>query len=182
MSRFLVAAFYKFASLPDFQALKSVIHSAAIARDIMGTILLAEEGINGTIAGPAEGVRNLLDEIRKIEGLADLEHKESWAEENPFYRMKVRLKKEIVTLGVDGVSPTRTVGEYVRPEDWNDFVNDPDVVLIDTRNDYEVEIGTFKNAINPETTSFREFPDWLDRQEGISKDAKVAMFCTGGIR
>lgn len=182
MSRFLVAAFYKFAPFPEFESIKESILSAAVARDVMGTILLAHEGINGTVSGPEDGVRELLDELRKIDGFADMEHKESWADENPFYRMKVRLKKEIVTLGVDGVSPIKAVGEYVKPEDWNALISDPEVVVIDTRNDYEVEIGTFKNAIDPKTTSFREFPEWLDNQTELPKDKKIAMFCTGGIR
>ena len=182
MTSFLVAALYKFVSLPDFEDLKDGLYACANANDVMGTILLAHEGINGTIAGPEAGVRNLLACIRADERMADLEHKESWADENPFYRMKVRLKREIVTLGVEGVDPTTQVGEYVTPNKWNDLISDPDVVVIDTRNDYEVEIGTFKGAVNPQTTSFREFPDWLDRQDNALKEKKVAMFCTGGIR
>jgi len=182
MSNYLIAAFYKFVSLPDFKDLQSSILECAIANEVMGTILLAEEGINGTVAGPKTGVKALLAFIREDERIADLEHKASWAEENPFYRMKVRLKKEIVTLGVDGVSPTKQVGKYIEPEDWNDFIQDPDVVVIDTRNDYEVEIGTFKNALNPKTTSFREFPEWFEGQKDITNKPKVAMFCTGGIR
>ena len=182
MSQFLVAAFYKFVSLPDYKELQAGIHDCAVANEVMGTILLAEEGINGTVAGPEAGVKALLDFIKSDDRIADLEHKESWAEENPFYRMKVRLKKEIVTLGVDGVSPTKQVGNYIEPEDWNDFINDPDVVVIDTRNDYEVSIGTFKGAVNPETTSFREFPEWFEKQADLKKKPKVAMFCTGGIR
>ncbi len=182
MPSILVIAFYKFVSLPDFAELQAGIQSFASEQGIMGTILLANEGINGTVAGPEAGIRALLSHLKSDSRLTDLEHKESWAEENPFYRMKVRLKKEIVTLGVAGVSPTKTVGEYVSPADWNALISDPDVVVIDTRNDYEVEIGTFKGAINPETTSFREFPDWLDQQSDLKKDAKIAMFCTGGIR
>ena len=182
MSSFLVAALYKFVSLPDFERLKDSLYECAVRNEVMGTILLAKEGINGTIAGPERGVRDFISFIKQDERIADLEHKESWAEENPFYRMKVRLKREIVTLGVDGVDPTQDVGTYVTPEDWNDLINDPDVVLIDTRNDYEVAIGTFKGAVNPETKSFREFPEWLERQDNTLKKTKVAMFCTGGIR
>lgn len=181
MPSFLVVAFYKFVSLPDFADLQPRLLEAAKSNDVMGTILLADEGINGTVSGPEHGIRNLLDYIRIDPRIADLEHKESWAEENPFYRMKVRLKKEIVTLGVEGVSPTKQVGEYIAVEDWNEFITDPDVVVIDTRNDYEVAIGTFEGAVNPNTGSFREFPDWLDAQD-IRKDQKIAMFCTGGIR
>jgi UPF0176 protein len=182
MTQFLVAAFYKFVSLPDFAELQEGLASCARENDVMGTILLASEGINGTVSGPEKGLHALLDFIRSDERLSDLEHKESWANENPFYRMKVRLKKEIVTLGVEGVSPTKTVGDYVKPQDWNELISDPDVVVIDTRNDYEVEIGSFQNALNPNTTSFREFPQWLDAQEELPKDKKIAMFCTGGIR
>jgi len=182
MSRFLVAAFYHFADFPDFAEHQAGILDCAISNNIMGTILLAHEGINGTVAGSAEGIQALLDFIRADSRFATIEHKESWAAENPFYRMKVRLKKEIVTLGVEGVSPINQVGEYVKPEDWNEFIQDPDVVVIDTRNDYEVSIGTFRGAVDPATTSFREFPDWLDRQKNLPKDKKIAMFCTGGIR
>lgn len=182
MSNYLVAAFYHFVSLPDFADLQGRIQECAVENGVMGTILLADEGINGTVAGKPEGVHALLDHIRSDPRLAPLEHKESFAEENPFYRMKVRLKKEIVTLGVEGVSPTRAVGEYVEPEDWNALISDPDVVVIDTRNDYEVEIGTFKGAVDPKTTSFREFPDWFRKQADNLKKPKIAMFCTGGIR
>lgn len=182
MPSILVAAFYKFVSLPDFAELQSGIHDVALEHAVMGTILLADEGINGTVAGPEDGIKALLDYLKTDSRLVDIQHKESWADENPFYRMKVRLKKEIVTLGVDGVSPTKQVGEYVSPNDWNALISDPDVVVIDTRNDYEVEIGTFQGALNPETTSFREFPDWLDQQTDLDKKTKVAMFCTGGIR
>ena len=182
MSSFLVAAFYKFVALPDFKELKQGIQQAAVENQVMGTILLADEGINGTVSGPEKGVRNLLDYIKSDKRISDLEHKESWAAENPFYRMKVRLKKEIVTLGVDGVSPTKTVGKYIEPNDWNEFISDPDVIVIDTRNDYEVAIGTFKGAVDPETTSFRELPEWVEGQDNLLKGKKIAMFCTGGIR
>lgn len=182
MSSYLVAAFYKFVALPDFQALQADIQKYAVTNEVMGTILLADEGINGTVAGPEAGVRALLDFIKSDVRICDLEHKESWAEENPFYRMKVRLKKEIVTLGVEGVSPTKSVGEYIEPENWNEFINDPDVVVIDTRNDYEVVIGSFKGAVDPETTSFRELPEWVEGQDNLLKGKKIAMFCTGGIR
>ena len=182
MSSFLVAAFYQFTALPDFKELQAGIQSCAVDNEVMGTILLAEEGINGTVSGSKKGVYALLDYIKSDERIADLEHKESWAEENPFYRMKVRLKKEIVTLGVEGVSPTKQVGDYVEPKDWNDFISDPEVVVIDTRNDYEVAIGTFKGALDPETTSFRELPQWVESQDGLLKGKKIAMFCTGGIR
>ena len=136
MSQVLVAALYKFVSLPDFQRLKPALQACCEDNGVMGTLLLAAEGINGTIAGPEEGIRAVLAYLRSDARFADLEHKESWADEMPFHRMKVRLKKEIVTLGVDGVDPTQKVGEYVKPQDWNNLISDPDVVVVDTRNDY----------------------------------------------
>ncbi|MGB7336488.1 MAG: rhodanese-related sulfurtransferase [Salaquimonas sp.] len=183
MSKFLVAALYKFVRLEDFTALQQPLLEVCKANDVMGTILLAREGINGTIAGPQAGVHAVLGWIRSDPRISDLEHKESWAEhENPFHRMKVRLKKEIVTIGIADVDPNDSVGTYVEPEDWNDIINDPEVVLIDTRNDYEVSIGTFKGAIDPKTVTFREFPQWVRDQERLHNKPKIAMFCTGGIR
>ena len=181
--RFLVAALYQFVRLDDYQARREPLLEVCRNNDVMGTLLLAREGINGTIAGPEEGVRAVLSWLRSDPKLAGLEHKESWAEGgNPFYRMKVRLKKEIVTMGVAGIDPNDVVGTYVEPEDWNDLISDPDVVLIDTRNDYEVDIGTFKGAVNPKTVTFREFPKWVREQERLHNKPKIAMFCTGGIR
>lgn len=183
MSRFLVAALYHFVSLPDFKDMQAPLLEVCKKNDVMGTILLAHEGINGTIAGSSAGVHAVLNYIRSDKRIAGLEHKESYAEvENPFNRMKVRLKKEIVTMGVPTCDPNEIVGTYVLPEDWNDIINDPDVVLIDTRNDYEVSIGTFKGAIDPKTVNFREFPEWVKKQKGLGNKPKVAMFCTGGIR
>ena len=181
--RLLVAALYQFVRLDDYQARREPLLEVCRNNDVMGTLLLAREGINGTIAGPDEGVRAVLSWLRSDPKLAGLEHKESWAEGgNPFYRMKVRLKKEIVTMGVAGIDPNDVVGTYVEPEDWNDLISDPDVVLIDTRNDYEVDIGTFKGAVNPKTVTFREFPQWVREQERLHNKPKIAMFCTGGIR
>lgn len=183
---FLTAALYKFVSLADYVALQVPIHEACEAHHIKGTILLASEGINGTIAGLPDDIHSVLNFLRTdalFKGrFADLEHKESFAYEHPFYRMKVKLKKEIVTLGVPGVSPTNKVGTYVKPEDWNALISDPDVILIDTRNGYEVDIGTFKGAIDPKTTTFREFPEYIKNNFDKTKHKKVAMFCTGGIR
>jgi UPF0176 protein len=178
----IAAAFYKFVSLPDFASLKAPLLEFCEAREVKGTILLAAEGINGTIAGTAEHVREVLDYLRRDSRLADLEHKESGAMKRPFYRMKVRLKREIVTLGVPGVDPTRMAGTYVKPQDWNRLLDEPGVVLIDVRNDYEVSLGTFEGAINPHTRSFSELPEWLEQQESLKTRPKVAMFCTGGIR
>lgn len=184
--KFLTAALYKFVSLPNYADLQAPVHAACEAHHIKGTILLASEGINGTIAGLPDDINAVLNFLRNdaiFNGkFADLEHKESYADEHPFYRMKVKLKKEIVTLGVAGVSPTKQVGTYVRPQDWNALISDPDVILIDTRNDYEVDIGTFKGAIDPKTTTFREFPEYVAKNLDITKHKKVAMFCTGGIR
>ncbi|OGV76630.1 MAG: hypothetical protein A3I83_02655 [Methylotenera sp. RIFCSPLOWO2_02_FULL_45_14] len=186
MSKYLTAALYKFVSLPNYQALQAPILDACKNNHIKGTLLLAEEGINGTIAGLPDDIHRVLNFLRTdplfANKFCDLEHKESFANEHPFYRMKVKLKKEIVTLGVPGVSPTKKVGTYVKPEDWNALISDPDVILIDTRNDYEVDIGTFKGAIDPKTTTFREFPEYVAKHFDNTKHKKVAMFCTGGIR
>ena len=183
--KYLTAALYKFVSLPNYTDLQANIHAVCTTHHIKGTILLASEGINGTIAGLPENIHKVLQFLRTdavFEGkFANLEHKESYADEHPFYRMKVKLKKEIVTLGIE-VNPRETVGTYVKPEDWNALINDPDVIVLDTRNDYEVHIGTFKGAVNPETTTFREFPEYVAQNLDKTKHKKVAMFCTGGIR
>ncbi|WP_410795965.1 rhodanese-related sulfurtransferase [Parvularcula sp. LCG005] len=182
MSKFVVAALYHFARLEDLPVHQAHLREVLERNDVRGTILLATEGVNGTIAGDREGIDAALAAIRAMPGFSAMEHKESFATENPFLRLKVRLKKEIVTLGVPGVSPADRVGTYVTPEDWNDVINDPEVVLIDTRNDYEVQIGTFEGAVNPQTTSFREFPNWWRNFRQTTNKTKVAMFCTGGIR
>ena len=183
---FLTIAFYHFVALENISLLQAHIQVFCQEYEIKGTILLADEGINGTISGVEDNIRHFLHFIKKDEGLngvfSALEHKESWAQGNPFYRMKVRLKKEIVALGVEGVSPTKKVGTYVRPEDWNALISDPDTVVIDTRNNYEVDIGTFKHAINPKTETFKEFPDYVDANLNPKSPKKIAMFCTGGIR
>ena len=184
--QYLTAALYKFVALPNYAALQGPIHVACVAHQVKGTILLAAEGINGTIAGLPENIHKVLNFLRtdvQFKGaFSNLEHKESFADEHPFYRMKVKLKKEIVTMGVPSVNPNNTVGTYVKPEDWNALISDPDVILLDTRNDYEVHIGTFKGAIDPKTTTFREFPEYVAQNLDKTKHKKVAMFCTGGIR
>ena len=158
MSNFTIAALYKFVELPDYEAMREPLQAFCEQHDVKGTLLLALEGINGTIAGPREGIDAVLAYLRNDPRLATLEHKESWSEDRePFHRMRVRLKKEIVTMGQPNVNG-QNAGTYVKPEDWNALISDPDVVLIDTRNDYEVDIGTFKGAVNPETVTFREFP------------------------
>ncbi len=182
MNQFVVAALYKFVSLPDYQALREPLLEQCLAAKVKGTLLLAEEGINGTIAGSRAGIDQVLAFLHADPRFADLGHKESYDKEQPFYRMKVKLKKEIVTMGVDGIDPKDIVGTYVKPKDWNALIADPDVFLIDTRNDYEVEIGSFKGAVDPKTTSFREFPEYVRTNYDPAKHKKVAMFCTGGIR
>ena len=179
---FTVAALYHFTSLLDYKNLKSPLSDMCKLLEIKGTILLASEGINGTVAGTDIAVIQLIEYLRKDKRLKNLEYKLSKSREMPFYRMKVRLKKEIVTMGVAGVDPNRVVGTYVEPKNWNNLINDPDVILIDTRNDYEVEIGSFKGAINPDTSNFREFPAWVQDNREKLENKKIAMFCTGGIR
>ncbi len=182
MAQFLTAALYKFVSLPDYKDLQQPILDACLKHNIKGTLLLAKEGINGTIAGLPDDIKAVLDYLRQDERLQALEHKESYANSHPFYRMKVKLKKEIVTMGVPEVDPNQVVGTYVKPEDWNAVISDPEVVLIDTRNDYETHIGTFKGAVDPKTKTFREFPQYVSENFDKTKHKKVAMFCTGGIR
>lgn len=180
----IVIAFYKFVTLSNYKEMRQPLLDACQQHGIRGTILLAQEGINGTVVGSPEGIAGLLEWLRSDPRLADLEHKKSHIspEDKTFYRMKVRLKKEIVTLGVEGINPNEVVGTYVDPEEWNRLIEDPDVLLIDTRNDYEVEIGTFRGAVDPHTKSFREFPTWVQQNLDSAKHKKVAMFCTGGIR
>ena len=182
MTQFVVAALYKFADLPDFEEIIPPLKALCDLHKVKGTLLLASEGINGTIAGTREGIDAVLSYLRSDERLKDLQHKESFASEHPFYRMKVRPKKEIVTLGVPGVNPGKKVGTYVKPEAWNELISDPEVVVIDTRNDYEYGIGTFRGAMNPNTETFRQFPDFVTKNLDPAHHKKVAMFCTGGIR
>lgn len=178
----VVAAFYKFVRLPDFAEKRDPLMSHCEAQGIRGTILLAAEGINGTIAGSRQAIDSVLSFLRSDPRLVDLEHKESSADSQPFDRMKVRLKKEIVTLGLPEIEPNEQVGTYVSPEEWNELISDPEVTVIDTRNDYEVTVGTFRGAQNPKTASFRQFPDYVRNHLDPSKHKKVALFCTGGIR
>ncbi|ENA30599.1 MULTISPECIES: rhodanese-related sulfurtransferase [Pseudomonas] len=178
----VVAALYKFVTLEDYVDRREPLLTVMLDNEVRGTLLLAQEGINGTIAGSRAGIDAVLAFLKADSRLVDLEHKESYCDEQPFYRTKVKLKKEIVTLGVPGVDPNKKVGTYVDPKDWNALISDPDVVLIDTRNDYEVGIGTFTNAVDPKTKSFREFPQYVRQNFDPSRHKKVAMFCTGGIR
>lgn len=178
----VIIAFYKFVTLENFEEMKSSLQSFCDERSLKGTILLAREGINSTISGTEESIDALIAHLRSDARLADLEVKKSFATEQPFNRMKVRLKKEIVTIGIESVDPCQLVGEYVEPKEWNDLISDPDVIVVDTRNEYEVEVGTFEGAINPHTDSFREFPKYVQDTLADKKDKKIAMFCTGGIR
>lgn len=182
MSKIIVAALYKFAKLPDYRELQPGLLAHCIESGLYGTLLLAEEGINGTVAGSRAGIDALMHFLKSDQRLADIEHKESYADVMPFTRIKVKLKKEIVTLGVPGINPNNKVGTYVAAEDWNALISDPDVILIDTRNGYECDIGTFRRAIDPHTTNFREFPAFIQHNFNPLKHKKIAMFCTGGIR
>lgn len=182
MSNIVVSALYKFATLEDFKDLRKPLLQLMQAHQVKGTLLLAKEGINGTIAGDREGIDAVMAWLRSDARLADIESKESYEQEMPFYRTKVKLKKEIVTMGVACIDPKKIVGTYVKPQDWNALISDPEVLLIDTRNDYEVQIGGFKNAINPATDAFREFPEYVKQHLDPHKHKKVAMYCTGGIR
>ena len=178
----IVAALYRFAALRDLEALRRTLQSVCQDHGLLGTLLLAAEGINGTVAGYRRGIDALIAHLRQIPALADLQFKVSEADVQPFYRMKVRLKQEIVTLGVPGIDPNNAVGEYVPPKDWTALIADPDVTLVDVRNKYEFHLGTFAGAIDPAIDSFREFPAWVESNLDSKKDRKVAMFCTGGIR
>jgi UPF0176 protein len=182
MSDTIIAAFYQFTDLPGFESLRQPLLTLGQDEGVFGTILLAHEGINGTISGPRAGVDAVLAHLKAFPGCAALQWKEARADQNPFYRLKVRLKKEIVTLGVPGLSPQNSHQDYVAPKDWNAVISDPQTLLIDTRNAYEVSIGTFKGAIDPGTTSFREFPKWFAEFQKNNNITRLAMFCTGGIR
>lgn len=180
-----VAALYRFAPVPDREAVRARLLDLC-GTEVRGTLLVAHEGLNGTIAGPEAAVARVVEGVRAMPGFDRLELKYSTAEVMPFHRMKVRLKTEIVTMGVADIDPVEGVGAYVAPADWNALIADPDTILIDTRNDYEVEVGTFEGAVQPNTRTFREFPDWFRREGRALLDRpnppKVAMFCTGGIR
>ena len=182
INNIVVAALYKFTRFSDFESYRESILNIMLDNEVRGTLLIAAEGINGTISGSRQGIDSVLDYLRSIEAIGSFTFKESYTSEQPFYRTKVKLKKEIVTMGVEDIDPLQSVGRYVKPSDWNALISDPEVILIDTRNDYEVQIGTFQNAVNPKTETFREFPEYVAKELDPSKHKKVAMFCTGGIR
>lgn len=177
-----VSAFYKFVDVRDPASIRQTLEEAGHRHGIIGTILLAPEGINSTIAARTGRMDGFMEEVRSLEPFSELEEKRSFAKEAPFYRFKVRLKKEIVTLGVPGADPRKAVGTYVDPKDWNALVKDPETLLVDTRNDYEVGMGHFQGAVDPHTASFRDFPQWAEENLAGKKDQKIAMYCTGGIR
>ncbi|MGV8936475.1 MAG: rhodanese-related sulfurtransferase [Allorhizobium sp.] len=179
---FLVAALYHFATFERFESVRAPLQALCEENGVRGTLLIAREGINGTIAGPDDGIATVLAFLRALPEFTKLDHKESRASKMPFLRMKVRLKKEIVTMGVEDIDPNRIVGTYIDPKDWNALIADPDTIVIDTRNDYETAIGTFRGALDPNTKSFREFPDWVRNNAGLHNKPKLAMYCTGGIR
>ena len=176
-----ICALYKFTRLDDFEEIQGPLKIFLESLNIRGTLLLAKEGVNGTISGDNDSIMKSLDYLQKDERLVGLEYKFSYSEKPPFKRLKVKLKKEIVTLGVSNIDPIFSSGTYVKPADWNELINDPDVVLIDTRNNYEFEIGSFKGSINPNTETFREFPAYTKNNLEKYRDKKIAMFCTGGI-
>ena len=178
----VICAMYKFVTLENYQEIRQPLWDFMEEHEIKGTLLLALEGINGTVSGSRAAIDALLNWLNKDERINPISFKESYEDSQPFYRTKVKLKKEIVTMGVEGIDPRKTVGTYVKPQEWNQLISDPDVTVIDTRNDYEIEIGTFKHAINPNTETFREFPQYVADNLDPAKNKKVAMFCTGGIR
>jgi len=181
-NQYVVCALYRFVTLDNYQDLRQPLLKTMERNGVCGTLLLAQEGINGTVSGSRAGIDALLNWLRKDPRLADVDSKESYTEVAPFKRTKVKLKKEIVTMGVPGIDPNHVVGTYVEPEQWNELINDPDVLLIDTRNDYEIQVGTFDGAVNPDIDTFRDFPAYMRENHDPEKTKKVAMFCTGGIR
>jgi len=182
MSKITVAALYHFVKLDNYRDLREPLFNKMTELGIKGTLLLASEGINGTVAGEQAAIDQLIEWIKADPRLAALRYKVSYDDEMPFYRTRVKLKKEIVTMGVEGIDPNQVVGTYVEPKDWNALISDPDVTLVDTRNEYETMIGSFQNAEDPHTESFRQFPDYVKNKLDPKKNKKVAMFCTGGIR
>lgn len=184
MSLYTIVAFYKFTRLTNLEvlALQTTLKALCKTEGILGTIILAKEGINSTVAGSASAIKTLIDYLQAQPPFSDLVCKYSVSDTLPFHKTKVLIKKEIVTLGIPNVDPIQKTGIEVAPEDWNALISDPDVIVIDTRNTYEVEMGTFQNALNPKTDNFRDFPTYVAQQLAPHKDKKIAMFCTGGIR
>ena len=183
-NKILVATFYKFFKVDDLVALQDQLYAICNKNNVMGTILIANEGVNGTISSKPREIEKTLISIQKDDRFSEIEIKYSSTNKQPFHKMRVKLKKEIVTIGLPEINPNKTVGTYVKPEQWNDVISDPDVILIDTRNKFEIKIGSFKNALDPRTTSFRDFPEWVKKfkQDKTNTNKKIAMYCTGGIR
>ena len=183
-NKILVATLYKFFKVDDLVALQDQLYEICNKNNVMGTILIANEGVNGTISAKPREIEKTLISIQKDDRFSEIEIKYSSTNKQPFHKMRVRLKKEIVTIGLPEINPNKTVGTYVKPEEWNDIISDPDVILIDTRNKFEIKIGSFKNALDPRTTSFRDFPEWVKKfkQDKTNTNKKIAMYCTGGIR
>jgi UPF0176 protein len=182
MKHYIVASFYKFVPLSDYESLKAPLLKLMKDHALLGTVILAHEGINGSVAGSEEQISYFYEFLRSMSEFSDLNFTETQAEFIPFDRRKVKFRKEIVTLGVEGIDPLKNAGTYLSPEEWNELIKNPETVLVDTRNDYEYGLGTFKGAINPKTDNFREFPAYVEKHLKDKKDKPIAMFCTGGIR
>lgn len=182
MKPYVIVTFYEFASLNDYELMREPILQSMKENNVKGTIILASEGINGSFCGLKDEILPLMSHLRNYPNLQGLVFRETYNDFNPFAKAKVKLRKEIVTLGVEGIDPLKLPGTHLSPEEWNQLLADPDLILIDTRNDYEVKLGTFKNAINPSTENFRDFPEYVKKELIEKKDKKIAMFCTGGIR
>ena len=177
-----VVAFYKFISIPHPENTQSVFKNFVLEKDICGTVLVAPEGLNGTVAGSETSIADFVTLLKTDYGFGSDDYKFSMAQQKPFPKAKVKLKKEIVTLKRDDIDPTQQVGTYIDPKDWNDLISQKDVIVIDTRNNFEVQMGTFENALDPDTSCFSQFPDFVENNLQSHKDKKIAMFCTGGIR
>ncbi|CAM4379544.1 MAG: hypothetical protein LEGION0403_FIIPPAGN_00681 [Legionella sp.] len=182
MQEVIIASFYKFVPIDNYESMREPLLAQMNTHHVKGSIILAAEGINGSVAGPRENIDRFYQCMRQDVRLADLRFKETVDKENPFEKARVKLRTEIVSMGISNVDPLKTVGTYLSPEKWNELIQDPEVILIDTRNDYEYDLGTFKNAINPNTENFRNFPEYVEQHLLDKKDKKIAMFCTGGIR
>ncbi|CDZ75814.1 putative rhodanese-related sulfurtransferase [Legionella massiliensis] len=182
MTPYVIIAFYQFAPLNDYEFMREPLLQTMRDNNVKGTIILASEGVNGSFCGLREEIAPLIAHLRSFPGLKEIVFKETYNDFNPFAKAKVKLRNEIVTMGVSGIDPLTLPGTHLNPDEWNALISDPEVIIIDTRNDYEVKLGTFKNAINPETENFRDFPAYVEQHLTDKKDKKIAMFCTGGIR
>ena len=182
MQPFVISSFYKFTNIPNFESFREPILNGLKKHHILGTVILASEGINGTVSASHQDIKSFYNLIAQFDAFSDMIYKETFHDSIPFDKAKVKFRKEIVTMGVEGVNPIESTGEHVSPEDWNKLITDPETVLIDTRNDYEIGLGTFERAINPNTKNFREFPDYVQKELMDKKEKNIAMFCTGGVR